>query len=80
MKLRCFSKRNIIKDIQVQSWTKKHTTRCYSYTYHRKEMKLVPFFMEKCPHYRYVKEESLRGRVHIKKCMSFKIFNTNTQF
>ena len=35
----------------VQSWTKKKsTTRCYSYTDHRREMKLVPFFMVKCPH------------------------------
>ena len=28
---------------------KKRDTRCYSDTYHRREMKLVPFFMEKCP-------------------------------
>ena len=28
---------------------KKRDTRCYSDTYHRREMKLVPFFIEKCP-------------------------------
>ena len=28
---------------------KKRDTRCYSGTYHRREMKLVPFFIEKCP-------------------------------
>ena len=33
----------------VQTWTKKRTTRCYSYACHRREMKLVPFFMVKCP-------------------------------
>ena len=27
---------------------KKRPTRCYSYTDHRREMKLVPFFMVKC--------------------------------
>ena len=29
---------------------KKRDTRCYSDTYQRREMKLVPFFMVKCPH------------------------------
>ena len=28
---------------------KKRDTRCYSGTYHPREMKLVPFFMAKCP-------------------------------
>ena len=28
---------------------KKRDTRCYSDTYHRREMKLVPFFIAKCP-------------------------------
>ena len=28
---------------------KKHDTRCYSDTYHCREMKLVPFFIAKCP-------------------------------
>ena len=58
---------------------KKRTTHCYSYTY-RREMKLVPFFIEKCPLQSYVKEKSLGGRAHTKKCMNFKNFNTNTQF
>ena len=28
---------------------KKPDTRCYSDTYHRRVMKLVPFFIAKCP-------------------------------
>ena len=28
---------------------KKSDSRCYSDTYHRREMKLIPFFLEKCP-------------------------------
>ena len=59
---------------------KKRDTRCYYDTYHRREMKLVPFFIAKCPLQSYVKEKSLGGRAHIKKCMNFKNFNTNTQF
>ena len=42
------------KNILVEKWMysrgqKKRDTRCYSDTYHRREMKLVPFFIEKCP-------------------------------
>ena len=59
---------------------KKRDTRCFLDTYHRREMKLVPFFIAKCPPLSYVKEESLWGCAHIKKCMNFKNFNTNTQF
>ena len=52
---------------------KKHITSCYSYTYHRRKMKLGPFFMVKCPYYRYVNEESLGGCVYFKNVRTLKI-------
>ena len=48
----------------VQSWKKKKKkcdTRCYSDTYHRREMKLVPFFVEKCPLLKVCKRRKLGG-------------------
>ena len=41
---------NSVKKGTVVDKKKKRNTLCYSYTYHRREMKLVPFSIVKCPH------------------------------